>query len=136
MPVQTITLFKGRSKEQLKIIADCVQDALVYAGYPSSDRFQRIIELEQSNLMVDPTFPVFEETPRTNDYLLIEIVVGTQRPDDMKHKIIERATANLYERLKIQESDVMMMFYEVNPQTSSIHRKAESLRAQSKEGVS
>ena len=35
MPLQTISMYRGRSPEARRLIADCVQEAVVCAGYPA-----------------------------------------------------------------------------------------------------
>src|ERR1700754_2241463 len=95
MPIQTISMYSGRTPRQKRRIAECVQEALVYAGYPDNDRFQKLVEYADDSFFVDPTFPNFSSSPRTREFLLIEIWISAGRPDSMKQDMLDRITENL-----------------------------------------
>jgi phenylpyruvate tautomerase PptA (4-oxalocrotonate tautomerase family) len=120
MPIATITMYKGRTPEQKRIIADCVQEALHYAGYPENDRFQRIFEFENEHLIVDPTYPNLKRN-RTAAYVLVEILVSKGRPAQMKEDIMDRLTEQLGTMAGLAREDVMVVIHETEPQNSSLY---------------
>ncbi|MFM0226648.1 tautomerase family protein [Paraburkholderia dipogonis] len=122
MPIQTISLYKGRTPAKKRLIADCIQDALSFAGYPSNDRFQKIQEYEDDDFIVDPIFPNYSATPRTRDFVLIQIWISTGRPDSMKHDMIEQIQHNLRTRVGLNAADVMVVLQETARENSSLYR--------------
>ncbi|MEM5458746.1 MULTISPECIES: tautomerase family protein [unclassified Paraburkholderia] len=122
MPIQTISLYKGRTPAEKRLIADCIQDALSFAGYPSNDRFQKIHEYEDDDFIVDPVFPNFSATPRTRDFVLVQIWISTGRPDSMKHDMIEQIQHNLGTRVGLNAADVMVVLQETARENSSLYR--------------
>lgn len=122
MPIQTISMYRGRTPRQKQRIADCVQEALVYAGYPDNDRFQKLVEYANDDFLIDPTFPNHAASPRTKDFLLIEIWISSGRPDSMKQDILDRINENLQREFGIRRSDIMVMFCETARENSSLYR--------------
>jgi phenylpyruvate tautomerase PptA (4-oxalocrotonate tautomerase family) len=54
MPLVRIDMYKGRTKEQKKVILDVVHQSLVEAfKIPEDDRNQRIYEIDECNFEVD-----------------------------------------------------------------------------------
>jgi 5-carboxymethyl-2-hydroxymuconate isomerase len=110
MPLITLTLLKGRDITEKKNICDAVHTALVNSGVPVADRFQRIIELEPENFIYDKNYPDLEN-PRTDKFVIIEILLSVGRSVKIKRKIL----ADLMEELKnmqIATNDVMVCFKE------------------------
>ena len=66
MPLVTIEIYKGKSKEYKQAICDAVHNALVSAfKIPDSDRTQRVYELDEEN---------FERSSnKTNQFTIIQI---------------------------------------------------------------
>jgi phenylpyruvate tautomerase PptA (4-oxalocrotonate tautomerase family) len=122
MPISTISMHKGRTVEQKRVVADCVQDALIYAGYPDNDRFQRLIEFDDGDLIIDPVFPNLHDRPRTKSFVLIEILISQGRPDSMKQDMLHKIFENLAQRAGIAASDVMVIFHETDRTNLSIYR--------------
>lgn len=87
MPITNITLRKNKTVEFKNQILDAVQAALIEAGVHPNDQFQRILELEPENFRFHPTFPDVQ-TSRTDDFVLIEILLGTGRSVKVKKKIL------------------------------------------------
>jgi len=122
MPIQTLSLYKGRTPAEKRLIADCIQDALSFAGYPSNDRFQKIQEYEDDDFIIDSTFPNYSAAPRTRDFVLVQIWISTGRPDSMKRDIIEQIQRNLGTRVGLRAADVMVVLQETARENSSIYR--------------
>jgi len=122
MPIQTISMYSGRTPQQKQRIAECVQEALVYAGYPDNDRFQKLVEYTDDHFFIEPTFPNFSASSRTRDFLLIEIWVSSGRPDSMKQDILDRINENLQREFGMRGSDIMVMFCETARENSSLYR--------------
>ena len=122
MPIQAISLYKGRTPAEKRLIADCIQDALSFAGYPSNDRFQQIHEYEDDDFIVDPVFPNFSATPRTRDFVMVQIWISTGRPDAMKHDMIEQIQHNLGTRVGLNAADIMVVLQETARENSSLYR--------------
>ena len=122
MPIQTISMYVGRTHQQKRLIAECVQEALIYAGYPNNDRFQKLVEYDDDSFFVDSTFPNFHSSPRTRAFLMIEIWVSAGRPDSMKQDILDRINENLQREFFMQQSDIMVMFCETARENSSLYR--------------
>ncbi|MDB5989450.1 MAG: hypothetical protein JWQ10_853 [Herbaspirillum sp.] len=122
MPIQTISLYKGRTPAEKRLIADCIQDALSFAGYPSNDRFQKIQEYADEDFIIDPTFPNYAAAPRTRDFVLVQIWISTGRPDSMKQDMIEQIQRNLDTRVGLKAADVMVVLQETAREHSSLYR--------------
>jgi phenylpyruvate tautomerase PptA (4-oxalocrotonate tautomerase family) len=88
MPIVTITV-QGKKSQVFKERAfDAVHGALIGIGVSDRDRFLRLIELEASSFQFDPTFPD-AATPRTEDFMLIEILLGAGRSVSVKRQLIQ-----------------------------------------------
>ena len=94
MPLVTITIRKPKTSAFKSAILDAVHAALVKAGANPRDRFQRVIELDADDFRYDPTFPDLP-TPRSDDFVLVEIMLGVGRSVKMKRAIITDALARL-----------------------------------------
>lgn len=110
MPLITITLLKGRTSDEKKQIADCIQTALVNSGVPLSDRFQRILELDPENFIFDRTYPDLS-VPRTEKFVLIEILFSVGRSVKVKRKILEDLMDGL-NNFGVNSNDIMVVFKE------------------------
>jgi phenylpyruvate tautomerase PptA (4-oxalocrotonate tautomerase family) len=87
MPIVTITVRKPKTSEFKNTVLDAAAAALVGAGVSPNDRFHRVIELEADDFRFDPTFPDLTR-PRTDDFVLIELLIGTGRSVKIKKKIV------------------------------------------------
>lgn len=106
MPVVDITVRRGHSPERLRAIADGVHDALVEQfGIPVEDRFQVVHQKEPHEFVYDETFL---GGPRTEQFTLIRIVVGKERPVDTKHALYRSITANLARLADIDPENVFI----------------------------
>lgn len=110
MPLVTLSV-RGPKPEAFKTaVLDAVHAALVAAGVPATDRFQRVIELDAADFRVDPSYPD-AASPRTDDFVLIEVLWSVGRSVKIKKKLLE----DLMQRLSAQGLDpehVMVVFKE------------------------
>jgi phenylpyruvate tautomerase PptA (4-oxalocrotonate tautomerase family) len=111
MPIVTITVRKPKTVAFKSTILDAVHAALVEAGVNAKDRFHRVLELESDDFRFDPTFPDLR-SPRDDNFVLIEILLGVGRSVKVKKKIVSDAV----ERLAgsgVNPEHVMIVFQDV-----------------------
>jgi len=87
MPLVTLTLTAGRPAGFARAVLDATHAALVEAGVPAADRFQRVLELPEGRLVVDPRFPDLT-TDRGPAFVLIEILWSVGRNVKVKRKLV------------------------------------------------
>ena len=78
MPLVTLTVRKPKSPEFKATVLDAVHAALVSAGVPAADKFQRVLELDAADFRFDPTYPDLKSA-RDDDFALIEILWSVGR---------------------------------------------------------
>jgi phenylpyruvate tautomerase PptA (4-oxalocrotonate tautomerase family) len=100
MPIVTVTLQKPKSREFKAMVLEAIHQALVGAGVNPNDRFHRVLELEKDDFQFDPSFPDVQ-TRRTNDFVLVEILLGVGRSVKVKKEIL----AGIVERLATEGFD-------------------------------
>ena len=110
MPLVTITLLKGRSGQQKKEIGDVIHFALVQAGVPEDDRFQRFFNMEREDFIYSKSYPELPEE-RGDDFIMIEILLSAGRNVKIKRKLLATLVAGLQE-LGIAPKDVFVVFKE------------------------
>ena len=111
MPIVTLTVRKPKSAEFKATMFAAVHEALVGIGVNPNDRFHRVFELEEENFQFDPTYPDVQ-TRRTDDFVLVEILLGTGRSVKLKRQVL----ATIVERLSKSNFDtenVMVVFHDV-----------------------
>jgi phenylpyruvate tautomerase PptA (4-oxalocrotonate tautomerase family) len=111
MPLVTVTMIKPKSPDFKTKVLDGVSAALVASGVNPSDRFQRVIELSPDDFRFDPMFPDLSR-PRTNDFILIEILLGVGRSVKIKKKIVADIVEGLSET-GLDPEHVMVVFQDV-----------------------
>jgi Tautomerase enzyme len=110
MPVVTFTLLKGQPAALKTKLGHAVHLALENAGVPNTDRFQRFLELDKENFNYDLHYPDLAE-PRTDRFVLIEILFSVGRSVKIKQKILYDMHAHLQDA-GISSNDVMVSFQE------------------------
>lgn len=111
MPIVTVTVRKPKSTAFKTTILTAVHAALVNAGVNPNDRFHRVFELDSDDFRFDPTFPDLK-TERTDDFVLVEILLGVGRSVKVKKQILQ----DIVERLSGQGFDpenLMVCFQDV-----------------------
>ena len=112
MPLVTLTVRRPKSAEFKAAVLDAVHAALVSAGVPAADRFQRVLELSESDFRFDPAYPDLQ-SPRDADFVLIEILWSVGRSVKVKKKML----AELMESLAhagLNTENVMVCFKETS----------------------
>jgi phenylpyruvate tautomerase PptA (4-oxalocrotonate tautomerase family) len=111
MPLITVTTRKGKSSDFKSSLLNGIHAALVAAGVPETDRFQRILELEADDFRFDSQYPDLN-APRTDDFVLIEILFSVGRSVKVKKKILADIVARLASDPGIDPENVMVCFKE------------------------
>src|ERR1700734_4146731 len=87
MPLFTVTMKSNRSTNEKDRLSRAIHAASVVAGYPEDDLFQRFLSLDPSDLRVDPYYPALPK-PRTNQMLVIEVLVSSGTDTDRKRALV------------------------------------------------
>ena len=110
MPLVTLTVRKPKSAEFKTAVLDAVHAALVSSGVPAADRFQRVLELTESDFRFDPAYPDLR-SERNADFVLIEILWSVGRSVKVKKKLLEDLMGRLA-RAGLDTENVMVCFKE------------------------
>lgn len=112
MPLVTLTVRKPKSAAFKTTALDAVHAALVSAGVPPTDRFQRVIELDAEDFRFDAGYPDLK-TPRSDDFVLIEILWSVGRSVKVKRALLEHLMGDLA-RAGLDTENVMVCFKETS----------------------
>jgi len=112
MPLVTITVRKPKSSAFKTMVLDAVHAALISSGVPSTDKFQRVIELEAADFRFDPNYPDLK-SERTENFVLIEILWSVGRSVKVKKKLLEGLMTDLSDQ-GFNPEDVMVCFKETS----------------------
>jgi phenylpyruvate tautomerase PptA (4-oxalocrotonate tautomerase family) len=111
MPIVTITLRKPKTRAFKDMVFDAIHEALVKAGVNPNDRFHRALELDEQDFRYDRRFPDVQ-TQRTDDFVLVEILLGVGRSVKVKKQIL----ADIVEQLRrngFDPENLMVVFQDV-----------------------
>lgn len=111
MPLVTLTIRKGKSPDFKSSVLDAVHGALVASGVPATDRFQRVLELDAVDFRFDPTYPDLASA-RTDDFVLIEILLSVGRSVKVKKKILADILEGTSSAPGLDPEHVMVCFKE------------------------
>jgi phenylpyruvate tautomerase PptA (4-oxalocrotonate tautomerase family) len=111
MPLVTLTVREGKSKEFKSAVLAAVHGALIASGVPEKDRFQRVLELSAEDFRFDPEYPDLS-TRRTEDFVLIEILLSVGRSVKVKKKILADLIAAVTKDPGLNADNVMVCFKE------------------------
>jgi hypothetical protein len=118
MPLVTVTLRKGRSPELLENIGSAIHEALVEkAKIPVGDRFQ--VFHETAVILADPSFAGANSVQRSEDLLIIQIILNEGRTDATKAAIYADIVARL-QQVGVRPDDVFINLVEVLKQNWSM----------------
>ncbi len=117
MPLFTITMRSGRCGADKGAVSAAIHAASVSAGYPQNDMFRRFFGLEADDLLIDPTYPGLPK-PRTDELLLVEILVSSGTEGKQKHALLAALIACL-DMVGVDKNDVMVLFGEIDRASSS-----------------
>jgi phenylpyruvate tautomerase PptA (4-oxalocrotonate tautomerase family) len=111
MPLVTVTLREGTSPEFKTAVLGAVHRALVKSGGPETDRVQRVLALGPDDFRFDGEYPDLN-TPRTEDFVLVEILLSVGRSVKVKRKILADIMAGLAQSPGLDPEHVMVCFKE------------------------
>ena len=111
MPLVTLTVRKGKSSEFKSAVLGAVHRALVASGVPEKDRFQRVLELGADDFRFDSEYPDLG-APRTEDFVLVEILLSVGRSVKVKKQILAQLIADLAKSPGLNPDNVMVCFKE------------------------
>jgi len=113
MPLVTLTVRKGKSPEFKSAVLDAVHSALVASGVPEKDRFHRVLELSADDFRFDTEYPDLS-SPRTEEFVLIEILLSVGRSVKVKKQILAHLMAGLAKAPGLDTENVMVCFKETS----------------------
>ena len=111
MPLVTLTVRPGKSAAFKHAVLDGVHAALVASGVPQADRFHRVLELSEEDFRYDAGYPDVA-TARTDDFVLIEVLLSVGRSVKIKRKIAADLIDALRQSPGLDPDDVMLVFKE------------------------
>ena len=111
MPFVTLNVRKPKTAAFKSAVLGAVHGALIASGVPEKDRFQRVLELEADDFRYDGEYPDLA-SPRTEDFVLIEILLSVGRSVKVKRKILADIMASLSRDLGLDPEHVMVCFKE------------------------
>ena len=111
MPLVTLTVRRGKDAAFKSAVLDAVHNALVASGVPQADRFHRVLELAPEDFRFDASYPDLANA-RTDDFVLIEVLLSTGRSVKVKRKIVADLIAALRESPGLDPDNVMLVFKE------------------------
>jgi hypothetical protein len=114
MPFVTFTVRRGLSAADKSRLSEAMIEAQVAAGYHRTDRFHRFLEVDRDDLLADPRFPDYA-TDRTDRFMVVEVVISSDRPTRTASTIADEAIRLFGERLHLAPQDILFAFYQVEP---------------------
>ncbi|HYD95108.1 MAG TPA: tautomerase family protein [Noviherbaspirillum sp.] len=111
MPLVTLTVRNGKSPAFKSAVLQAVHQALVASGVPETDRFQRVLELGAEDFRFDPVYPDLKSA-RTDDFVLIEILLSVGRSVKVKKKILADILEGVRREPGLDPEHVMVCFKE------------------------
>ncbi len=111
MPLVTLTVREGKSSEFKSMVLNAVHGALIASGVPEKDRFQRVLELGADDFRFDAEYPALTAR-RTDDFVLIEILLSVGRSVKVKKKILADILGGLSKGPGVNPENVMVCFKE------------------------
>jgi len=111
MPLITLTIRKPKTAAFKSAVLDAVHAALVASGVPEKDRFQRVLELDAEDFRYDGEYPDLA-SPRTGDFVLIEILLSVGRSVKVKRKILGDIMVGVSREPGLDPEHVMVCFKE------------------------
>lgn len=94
MPLVTLTVRQPKTVAFKSTVLDAVHAALLSVGVPETDKFQRVLELSADDFRFDASYPDLA-SPRTDDFVLVEILWSAGRSVKVKKKLLETLMASL-----------------------------------------
>ena len=95
MPLVTLTVLRPKSTAFKDSVFKAVHEALVSVGVPETDRFHRVLELSPEDFRFDRGYPDVQGSGRTDDFVLIEILLSAGRSVKVKKQLLANLMAGL-----------------------------------------
>ena len=111
MPLVTLTVRKPKKAAFKSAVLAAVHAALVASGVPEKDRFQRVLELDADDFRYDGEYPDLA-SPRTEDFVVVEILLSVGRSVKIKRKILGDIMAGVSRDPGLNPEHVMVVFKE------------------------
>jgi phenylpyruvate tautomerase PptA (4-oxalocrotonate tautomerase family) len=111
MPLVTLTVRRGKDAAFKSAVLNAVHNALVASGVPQADRFHRVLELSADDFRYDASYPDLAK-PRSDDFVLIEVLLSAGRSVKVKRKIAVDLIDALRQSPGLDPDDVMLVFKE------------------------
>ncbi|MEP6503413.1 MAG: tautomerase family protein [Betaproteobacteria bacterium] len=111
MPLVTLTVRRGKDAAFKTAVLNAVHSALVKSGVPQADRFHRVLELSAEDFRYDASYPDLD-APRTDDFVLIEVLLSVGRSVKIKRKIAVDLIDGLRQSPGLAPDNVMLVFKE------------------------
>jgi phenylpyruvate tautomerase PptA (4-oxalocrotonate tautomerase family) len=111
MPLVTITLRRPKPAGFKTAILAGMHGALIAAGVPPADRFQRVLELSADDFRYDARYPDLA-SDRGEDFVLIEVLWSVGRSVKVKRKFVEDVGTTLAREPGLDREQVMIVFIE------------------------
>jgi phenylpyruvate tautomerase PptA (4-oxalocrotonate tautomerase family) len=111
MPLVTVTVRKPKAPAFKSAVLSAVHRALVASGVPEKDLFHRVLELSGEDFRFDPRYPD-AAAPRTEDFVLVQIVLSVGRSVKVKRKILADLVEGLRRDPGIDPENAMVVFQE------------------------
>ena len=111
MPLITLTVRKPKSIAFKSAVLEGVHQALIVSGVPKEDRFHRVLELDAEDFRFDASYPDLTSS-RSDDYVLIEILLSVGRSVKIKRKILTDLITHLANDPGLNPENVMVVFKE------------------------
>jgi phenylpyruvate tautomerase PptA (4-oxalocrotonate tautomerase family) len=109
MPLVRIDLFEGRSDDELRLLADTVQECMVDVfAAPERDRYQIITEHRPGRMFLEDTGLGFERSERQ----LVIQVTQQGRTAEQKQALYAALAARLGERTGLRPEDLVVSVVE------------------------
>jgi phenylpyruvate tautomerase PptA (4-oxalocrotonate tautomerase family) len=102
---------RGKDAAFKSAVLNAVHAALVASGVPQADRFHRVLELGPDDFRFDASYPDLA-SPRTDDFVLIEVLLSTGRSVKIKRKIAADLIDGLRQAPGLEPDNVMLVFKE------------------------
>jgi phenylpyruvate tautomerase PptA (4-oxalocrotonate tautomerase family) len=107
MPFTRVTLLKGKSPDFLRAVSESLDRAMVETfDVPPEDRFQAFHQLERNEFVFAPNYL---GGPRSNDFLLFDVIIGKPRSTAMKQAFYRRLVELLGQSAGVRPEDVMIV---------------------------
>lgn len=111
MPIVTLTVRSPKSAEFKAQVLGAIHESLVSIGANPNDRFHRVLELNEDSFQFDASFPDVRGH-RTEDFLLVEILLGVGRSVKVKKQLLAAVTERLA-TLGHNPENLMVVFQDI-----------------------